>query len=157
MKKTVLLLIVFMCLPLAAAAQERPSAEEVRKVVGYYYRGQGQGVVLAEHFLCTEVATEGEDKNECRIRHELPVVSQGAEVSLWMNFLVPSEETADLLITFTRQGHVRDTAQLKVKGAVRYRTWKQVPTGRAGEWTVTVLQELGDTDLELARFAYQVE
>lgn len=157
MKKTPWLLVLIISWPLAGFAQERPAAEEVRKVVAYYYQGQGQGVVLAENYLCTEVSTEGADKNDCRVKHELPVVTQGAEVLLWMNFLVPSDDMAEILVLFKRQGNVRDTARLTVKGAVRYRTWKKVPTDKTGEWTVTVLQELGDTDLELATFNYRVE
>ena len=155
--KTTALMMILVFVPLFAAAQERPSAEEVQKVVGYYYRGQGQGVILADHFLCTEVATEGADKNDCRMRHDLPVISQEDEVLVWMNFLVPNTDTADILILFARQGHVRHTAQVAVKGAIRFRTWKKIPTDKAGDWTVTILQELGDSDLELATFSYRVE
>ncbi|MDJ0885288.1 MAG: hypothetical protein QNJ48_14070 [Desulfobacterales bacterium] len=157
MKKIILLLGLMVLWPLAATAQERPSADDVRRVVDYYYRGQGQGVVLAQHFLCSEVSTEGADKNECRLKHDLPVVNLASEVMLWMNFLVPSGDQGDLLLLFSRQGRVRHTATITVKGAIRFRTWKKIPTDKAGDWTVTILQELGDTDLELASFSYQVE
>ena len=157
MKKIVLLLSLMVLWPLVGAAQERPSADDVRLVVDYYYRGQGQGVVLAEHFLCTEVSTEGADKNDCRLKHDLPAVPLGSEVVLWMNFLVPSGDEGDILILYSRQGRVRDTTQVTVKGAVRFRTWKKIPTARTGEWTVTIVQELGDTDLELATINYRVE
>ncbi|MDJ0808840.1 MAG: hypothetical protein QNJ01_01995, partial [Desulfobacterales bacterium] len=94
---------------------------------------------------------------ECRLKHDLPVVNLASEVMLWMNFLVPSGDQGDLLLLFSRQGRVRHTATITVKGAIRFRTWKKIPTDKAGDWTVTILQELGDTDLELASFSYQVE
>lgn len=157
MKRSFVLVCLAALWPAAAVALERPAAENVRQVIEYYYQGQGQGVILAEHFLCTEVATEGETKNDCRLRHDLPVVPQGAEVMLWMNFLVPNGDEGRILILFTRQDRVRHTSQVVVKSAVRYRTWKKIPTDRVGEWTVTILHELGDNDLELASFNYQVE
>lgn len=157
MKRFVMLICLLISSPFTCAAQERPSAEETRRVVDYYYHGQGQGVILTENFLCTEVSTEGTDKNDCRQKHDLPVVNQGSEVLLWMNFLVPTGSEADILVLFARQGRVRHTTSITVKGAIRYRTWKKIPTARTGEWTVTVLQERGDSDFELATFNYQVE
>lgn len=157
MKKFVLLVVMIALGFQTAAAQDRPSAQEVRKVVDYYYNGQARGVILAEHFLCTEVALEGDDKNDCRVTHELPAVAQGAEMLLWLNFLVPSGDEADILVLFSRKGHVRSTAKIAVKGAIRYRTWKKIPTAKVGEWQVTVLQEMGEEDLELATFNYRVE
>ena len=157
MKNYFLLVVLIGLSSQTVAAQDRPSAEEARKVVDYYYNGQGRGVILADHFLCTEVALEGEAKNDCRLRHELPAVAQGAEMLLWMNFLVPSGDDAEILMLFSRNGRVRSTAQIAVKGAVRYRTWKKIPTAKAGEWQVTILQELGEEDLELTTFSYRVE
>ena len=157
MKKFILLVALLALGSASVAAQDRPSAEEARKVVDYYYHGQGRGVILADHFLCTEVALEGEAKNDCRVRHELPAVDQGAEMLLWMNFLVPSGDEAEILVLFSRKGRVRSTAPIAVKGAVRYRTWKKIPTAKAGEWQVTILQELGEEDLELTTFSYRVE
>ena len=157
MKKLLFLAVMIVLSIQTAAAQDRPAAEEVRQVVDYYYNGQGRGVILAEHFLCTEVALEGDDKNDCRTKHALPAVAQGAEMLLWMNFLVPSGDEADILVLFARKGHVRSTAKIAVKGAIRYRTWKKVPTAKVGEWQVTVLQEMGEEDLELATFNYRVE
>lgn len=156
--KTSIVLVVMLTLSVPTAmAQDRPSGEEVRKVVDYYYNGQGRGVILADHFLCTEVALEGEAKNDCRVRHELPAVAQGAEMLLWLNFLVPSGDEAEILVLFSRKGRVRSTAPIAVKGAIRYRTWKKIPTAKAGDWQVTVLQELGEEDLELTTFNYRVE
>ena len=157
MKKLLFLVAIIVFSVQTAAAQDRPSAEAVRKVVDYYYNGQGQGVILAEHYLCTEVALEGDAKNDCRARHALPAVAQGTEMLLWMNFLVPSGDEADILVLFSRKGRVRSTAKMAVKGAIRYRTWKKIPTAKAGDWQVTILQEIGEEDLELATFNYQVD
>ena len=79
------------------------------------------------------------------------MVPQGAEVLLWMNFLVPNGDEGRILILFTRQDRVRHTSQVVVKSAVRYRTWKKIPTDRVGEWTVTILHELGDNQMTAGR------
>jgi hypothetical protein len=42
------LAVTWLCGPLEAMAQEKPSPEEARKVINYYYNVKGQGVIPME-------------------------------------------------------------------------------------------------------------
>jgi hypothetical protein len=156
MKKLWILVLVLVGLPLSAGAVDRPTPQQALAVVDYYFNGQGQGALLMAYALCSEVAPEGEDKNECRKPADAAALPLGSEVFIWMNFLVPADEEASLLISFTRKDRVRKTTDLTLKGAIRYRTWKPVPTDKPGQWTVTIVQEMPDRDVELGSFAYTV-
>lgn len=156
MKYLLVLLSATLLIAGPAAAQERPTAEETRRVVAYYFEGQGSGAILMDHVLCQEIGQEGPDKNQCLDTINPSQVSQGQELYLWMNFLVPSEDSADVLIAFSRNGKVRRTASVKLSAATRFRTWKKIPTNKPGQWSVSVTQELGDKDLDLGGFQYTV-
>ena len=135
---------------------ERPAPHEARNVVDYYFNGQGQGAVLMDYRICSIVAPEGEDKHECREPLEATAVPLGKDVFLWMNFLVPAEDQAEILVSFARNDRVRKTADVTLKGAIRFRTWKRIPTDKPGKWIVTIVQEMPDQDLELATIEYTV-
>ena len=49
--------------PLTAMAQEKPTPEEARKVINYYFNGKGQGVIPMAYKLCKEISQKGEMKN----------------------------------------------------------------------------------------------
>ncbi len=156
MKYLLVWLTVIISIAGPVAAQERPSAEEARKVITYYYDGKGSGAILMDHVLCQEVGQEGPEKNQCISDNDPGQVAQGQELFVWMSFLVPSEDKADIIVTFSRKGKVRRTASVKLSGATRFRTWKKIPTDKAGSWLVSVMQELEDKDLELGSFQYEV-
>lgn len=139
----------------ASFAQDRPTSAEALKVIDYYYNGKGQGAVLMDSFLCQQVGKEGALKNEClnKAAGQVPV---GQEVYLWMNYLVPVGDHADIIINFIRQGKVRHTARVKLAGAMRYRIWKKAPTDKAGQWNVSIIQELENKDLEIGTLKYTV-
>ena len=75
---------------------------------------------------------------------------------LWMSFLVPADDQASILVSFSRNERVRKTADVNLKGAIRYRTWKTIPTDKPGKWTVTIVQEMSDQDMELGTLEYTV-
>ena len=156
MKKLLILALVLLGLPLTVGAADRPTPQQAFAVIDYYFHGQGQGALLMEYALCAEVAPEGEDKNECRKPADAAAVPLGGEILLWMNFMVPADDQAAILISFSRNDRVRKTADLTLKGAVRYRTWKPIPTDKPGQWTVTIVQEMPDRDMELGSFDYTV-
>ena len=70
--------------------------------------------------------------------------------------MVPADDQAAILVSFSHNQRVRKTANATLKGAIRYRTWKPIPTDRPGKWTVAIVQELADRDLELTTFDYTV-
>ncbi len=49
-----------------------------------------------------------------------------------------------------------DNADISLSQSFRYRTWRLVPTKKAGDWTVSVEQEGADAFMNLAKFDYTV-
>lgn len=139
-----------------AVAQDKPASDAARKVIDYYFHGQGQGVVPMEYKFCQEVAQEGANKNECVSEIPPNTLKKGQEAYLWMSFLVPSGDEPKILLQYSRDNMVRDTDNFSLRGAVRYRTWKRVPTSTAGEWNVNLVQEMADSDLEIGKLKYSV-
>jgi hypothetical protein len=156
MKKLCIIMMAIMGLPLIVVAADRPAPEQALDVVNYYFNGKGQGALLMDYRMCSEVAPEGEDKNECRRSADAMAIPQGEDVLLWMSFLVPADDQASILVSFSRNDRVRKTAEVNLKGAIRFRTWKTIPTDKPGQWTVTIVQEMTDRDIELATLNYTV-
>lgn len=156
MKKLGIIVMAVIGLPLIAWAADRPAPQQALDVVDYYFNGKGQGAVLMDYRVCSEVAPEGEDKNECRRSVDAMAIPLGEEVLLWMSFLVPADDQASILVSFSRNKRVRKTADVRLKGAIRFRTWKKIPTDKPGKWTVSIVQEMPDRDMELGTLEYTV-
>jgi len=148
--------VSLLSLPSLAMAQEKPTAEEARKVINYYFNGKGQGVVPMEYKFCQEVSLKGENKNECVSEFSAKSLKKGQEAYLWMNFLVPAGEDAKLLLQYSRNNMVRDTSNVSLGGATRYRIWKRIPTTTAGDWKIKLVQEMVNSDLEVGQLEYSV-
>lgn len=157
MKRLSIALMVALLAVGMAWAEEKPTPDEARKVIDYYYHGQGKGAILMDLNICEKVGQEeGPDKNECLGNVDPGQIQLNQELNLWMNFLVPFKDTSDILLAFSRKGKVRHTANIKLNGATRYRTWKRIPTDKAGQWTVSILQELENQDIELGSLQFTV-
>ncbi len=110
MKKIICALAVTsLCGAMAAMAQDKPSPEEARKVINYYFNGKGQGVIPMEYKLCKEISKTGEAKNECVSEISNKTIAKGEEAYLWMNFLVPAGEKSKILLKYYSKGKVRNT------------------------------------------------
>ena len=156
MKKTFALSVLLLCVPATGMAADKPTPEEARKVINYYFNGKGQGAIPLEYKLCQEVAQKGEEKNECVTELSDLKIEKGKDAYLWMNFLVPAGEDAKILLQYTRQNKVRNTSHVTLGGATRYRTWKKIPTATAGDWKVDIVQEMESKDLELGAIKFSV-
>ena len=156
MKKIGLLVFLLFCLPSILLAQEKPTPAEAQKVIDYYYQGKGMGAVLVAHKLCSQIYEEGPYKYECQEVVTGGQIEKDREVYLWMNFLVPAGDQPDIIIHFKRNNKVRSVSNLELPGSLRYRTWKKIPTERLGDWEVSIIQELPDTDLNLGQLQYSV-
>ncbi len=156
MKKIGLLFFLLLCLPSILLAQERPTPAEAKKVVDYYYQGKGQGAVLVAHKLCAKIYEEGPYKYECQEIITGEQIEKDREVFLWMSYLVPAGDQPDIIIHFKRNNKVRGVINLALPGAMRYRTWKKIPTEKIGDWQISIIQELADTDLKLEELKYSV-
>ena len=157
MKKIIYALtITALCVPLSAIAQDKPTPEEARKVINYYFNGKGHGVIPMEYKLCKEISQKGDMKNECVSEISDKKIRKGDAVYLWMNFLVPVGEQSKILLQYSRKNKVRTTSSISLGGATRYRTWKKIPTATAGKWKVQVIQELENADIDIGHLEFSV-
>ncbi|MCK4866202.1 MAG: hypothetical protein KAT06_12365 [Gammaproteobacteria bacterium] len=148
MKKLILLTCSIM-MSFSAYAVDVPSSAEAKKVLDYYYNGQGQGVVLIESKLCSEIDKEGDNKNNCADNINPVSVQKGQNLNLWMAFLVPNNDPVqNIIIQFEHNGIARMVKDVKVSGSVRYRTWRKVSFSKTGNWTVKIIHDKGD-DVQL--------
>ncbi len=129
----------------AAPAQEPvkvPSSDAVKSTWDYFYKGQGQGPVLVDAKLCTEVAKDGPNKFECTAEVAPEGVKANTTVMVWQSYLVPQGDTVEDLMVQTKLGNVvRETKDVKVKGeGWRARQWTGVRLNKAGDWTVNIMR-----------------
>jgi hypothetical protein len=143
-------------LPAIIWAQEKPTPMEAKKVVDYYYQGKGQGAILVAHKLCTQIYEEGTLKYECQEEITGGQIQKDREVYLWMNYLVPTGDKADIIIQYKRNNKVRSVSDFELPGSLRYRIWKKIPTDKIGDWQVDIIQELEDADINLGDLKYSV-
>ena len=143
--------------PAAPAAEpvKAPSADAVKSTWDYFYKGQGQGPVLVEAKLCTEVAKDGPNKFECTAEVAPEGVKANTTVMVWQSYMVPQGDTVEDLMVQTKLGNtVRETKDVKVKGdGWRARQWTGVRLNKAGEWTVTIMR--GDQELKSIKVKVQ--
>ena len=157
MKKIIIAMFATsLCAPMVAMAQDKPTPAEARKVINYYFNGKGNGVVPMEYKLCKEISQKGEMKNECVSEIASKKIGKGEEAYLWMNFLVPVGEESKILLQYTRKDKVRNTSNITLAGATRYRTWKKIPTATTGNWKVKVIQELENSDIDIGQLEFAV-
>lgn len=147
--KKVLLIASSLVLSLSAFAADVPTSAEAKKVLDYYYKGQGQGVVLIENKLCENIDKEGDNKNNCADTLSPASLKVKQKLNLWMAFLVPNNDPVqNIIIQFEHNGIARMVKDVKVSGSVRYRTWRKVSFSKAGNWTVKIIHDKGD-DVQL--------
>lgn len=147
-----LLLLAPFALP--AFAAEPPTAAEVRKVMQYYQ--DGTDVTLVESKFCSGVEKSGENKNECSAEVPANTIFQGDKSLLWMNFFVPGDEKANVLIQFKYKGKAIKSDEMTLSSAVRYRTWRSLATKKSGSWEVAIEQEMDDGYRTVANLNYTV-
>ncbi len=154
--KKLFVLSLLLFLPTALCAQEKPSSAEAKKVMDYYFSGQGGGAVLMEYKLCTEISKEGETKNDCITDFSGTTVEKGQTVFLWMNFMVPSGDKADIILEFMRNGKVRGIKELDLNGTIRYRINRKILTDKTGNWKIKIVEEVGDQEINHGGLEYTV-
>jgi hypothetical protein len=148
--------LLLFCLPALLLAQLRPTPEEAKKVVDYYFNGKGKGVILMDYKLCQTIPRKGAGKYECQQAITGWTIRQGQRVFLWMNFLVPATSEVKVLLQLERRNVVRKTIDLSLPGSLRHRTWTKIPTHQAGKWKVNILQETNTADLAIGQFEFSI-
>jgi hypothetical protein len=141
MKKQIMIAALLMVMPSLAWAGDTMDAGKVRDVLNYYH--SGSNVILVDYKLCSNIAKEGENKNECAEVIEGNSIEKRSKVYLWMNFFVPGDQTekANVLLQYKYKGKAMDGTELSMPQSVRYRTWRLLPTRKSGDWQVSIEQE----------------
>ena len=150
--KIVTIIAVLILLPVAGYCGEKPTLEEVKKVLSHYYTGQGKGVYLVDLKLCRSV-----HENECKDEISSRKINKGEKTILWMYYFGPKEDKASIHYEFRNGGKTRKVGDFNIKGAYRYRTKINVPSSRVGEWKIDLSQEIETGDIDLGSFKYTVK
>jgi hypothetical protein len=127
----------------AAMAVEKPSPEAVRAFWNFYFFGKGQGLVLADAKLCTEIAKEGPNKSDCAKEISAAEGVKAPQIiNVWQAYLVPKDDTIeDITIQLKLGDQIRETKDVKVNGAsIRYRNWTGLRIPKAGKWTINIMR-----------------
>ena len=120
-------------------AQPVLTPDAAKSFIDFYFNGQGQGAVLADLQICTEIV-----ENECSDPVSPLALEMGVRYNAWMMFVVPQgDEIDDIIVQFNHAGITRVTRELSIKGSIRYRTWRAFTPNRAGNWEIVVLQDAG--------------
>ncbi|MBS2032859.1 MAG: hypothetical protein JST54_33605 [Deltaproteobacteria bacterium] len=134
--------------PVTAFA-DPPTGDQVKAVWDFFEHGQGQGPVLGEGKLCTEISKGGDNKNECTAEVPAEGVKAGTIVYVWQAYMVPEkDEVKDLSVQVKQDNTIRETKDVDViKGTYwRQRTWSGVKLAKAGNWTISIMR--GDKTLK---------
>ena len=136
----------------AADAKPPPPADEIKRVLDYYYTGKDRGPALVELKACLKVDSSG--GKDSPTRHECiePVtgnVKKDTTVHGWTMWYLPEGGNYDdVSMQFLFGDEVRSTVDLKLNTAGRTRTWRSATASKKGKWTIKVKrgsQELGST------------
>lgn len=141
----IVLLGLMLCLtPVLALADAKPTPEEAKRVLDFFYHGKGMGPVLLESKVCRDIQREGDEKGECAGDLSAQTIKKGDTVYLWMAYMVPSgDEVQNLIVQFENGGVTRLVKNVQVSGQLRYRTWLKAPLDKAGTWKVKIVHDAG--------------
>ena len=119
-----------------------PPAEEVRRVLDYYFNGKDRGPTLVELKACLKVdqTKDSPTKFEC-IEEVKGPVKMNTTVHGWtMWFLPKGSNYDDVVLQFAFEGQVRSTIDMKLDTEMRARTWRSQQLSRKGKWTISVVR-----------------
>lgn len=127
-----------LALALPAAAQ-RPTADEVARVLDYFNNGKGKGPVLLEMTPCLEIGRpEGERKKRC-VKPIEGAIPAGTTTYVYLRWVVPRGDAySDIVVEWLRGGDVDASSEIAVSTSWSYGIWKARALRTAGTWTVRV-------------------
>jgi hypothetical protein len=157
MKKLLIIAAILMFIPGLTFALDKPSSNDAKRVMDFYNNGKGLGAILVDYSMCQEMGKDEANKNDCAVLLNGNDIKIDDEIYLWMNFMIPVDDMASILITYTRNNRIRKTQEITLKSAFRYRTWKKIATDKPGKWTINISQELGQEDIDLGTLTYTVK
>jgi hypothetical protein len=136
----------------AKPAEPPPPADEINRVLEYYFYGKDRGPALTALKACLKVDSNKDSptKFECLEAVSGPV-KKGQTVNLWVTFFVPEGGNYDdVRMVFIHEKEIRSTIDLKLDKSMRSRTWRPQGMTKAGKWTLKVMRgdkELGSTQV----------
>jgi hypothetical protein len=143
----------------AGSEIQKPSADELRKVVDYFNRGHE--LMLAEKKFCKDIGKTGDTKNDCVNEVAATELTKGEKAYLWMNFLVPKEfKEGKLLIQFNQNGVTRNARERAISakdGALRYRVFEMLPTLNPGNYEAVLMLDMNGQTMPLDKFTMTVK
>lgn len=141
----IIILGLMLCLtPVMAFAGAKPTSDEVKRVLDFYFHGKGTGPVLLDSMLCRDIQREGDEKNECAGDISGETIKKGESIYLWMAYMVPSgDEPQNIIVQYENGGVTRMVRNLQVTGQLRYRTWLKVAFDKAGSWKIKIIHDTG--------------
>jgi hypothetical protein len=142
--------------PPAAPAQPPPPADEIKRVLDYYYNGKDRGPALVELKACLKVDSSGGNaptKNEC-LEPVTGPVKKDTPVNAWTMWYLPEGANYEnVVVQFLFGNDVRSTVDLKLNTPGRTRTWRYTTASKKGKWTI----KIKDGDKELGSTSFTVE
>jgi hypothetical protein len=127
-----------------------PPADEIKRVLDYYYNGKDRGPALVELKACLKVdsAKGSPTSNECLEEVKGPV-KRDTTIHGWSLWYLPEGANYDnVSLQFVFGDEVRSTIDLKLNSVGRTRTWRSTTVSKKGKWTIKVkdgAKELGST------------
>lgn len=156
--RVLLFSLMLVLAPQLAFASAKPSHEEARKVVDYYFHGKGMGPVLLDAKICRDVQREGDEKNECADELTSQAIKKGESIYVWMAYMLPQgDEPQNIIVQFENGGVTRMVKNHQVTGQLRYRTWQKVTLDKVGAWKVKIVHDNGSSTDVLGTIEATVE
>lgn len=126
----------------AAPAQPPPPADEVRRVLDYYFNGKDRGPTLVELKACLKVDSQKDSPTRFDCVEEVKgPVKVNTTVHGWtMWFLPKGANYDDVTVQFAHEGTVRSTVDVKLDTEMRARTWRSQNMTKKGKWTISVVR-----------------
>ncbi len=131
----------------AKPAEPPPPADEIKRVLDYYYNGKDRGPALVELKACLKVdGTRGSPTaNECTEEVKGPV-KVNTLIHGWTSWYVPKGASYDdVRLKFLAGDEVWATQPINLDGEGRTRTWRSIQMKQKGKWTIKVMR--GSTEL----------
>ena len=153
--RTILATLVLLLPTIAGAA--KPTSEEAKKVIDFYFNGRGEGVVLTDSKICRDIERDGDLKNECS--GELSgAIPKGESVYVWMNFMIPNgDEKQNIIVQFDNNNVTRMVKNLEISSGLRFRSWRKVIFDKTGNWDIKIIHDKGDGTEVLSSTTVTVE
>ena len=144
--------------PVLAHAGDKPTPDEAKKVINYYFHGKGMTPVLADVKICHDIQRDGDEKNECAGDVTGQALKKGDSDYVWMAFMAPSDaEPQNIIVQLSLNGTVRWVKNASVPAGIRSRTWLKHTFTQAGTWKLNISVDNGSSTEQLGTMDINVQ